>query len=80
MLLAVAVLLLQFQPAFTVWTPADSASTLDRSASLDRTRAKTADSTADILFSLGRSGESERRIAFLVWRSFREDGFDSSGR
>jgi hypothetical protein len=57
MLLAVAVFLLQFQPAFTVWTPADSASTSDRSASVDRTRAKTADSTANIFNSASGSPE-----------------------
>ena len=53
MLLAVAVFLLQFQPA----TPADSASTSGRSASVDRTRAKTADSTADIFNSASGARE-----------------------
>jgi hypothetical protein len=57
MLLAVAVFLLQFQPAFAVWTPADSASTSGRSASVDRTRAKTADSTADIFNSASGARE-----------------------
>src|ERR1700693_546390 len=51
MLLAVAVFLLQFQPAFTVWTPADLASTSERSASADRARRKIADSTANIFNS-----------------------------
>jgi len=46
MVLAVAVFLLQLQPAFTVCTPADAATTSDRSASLDRTRPKTEDLTA----------------------------------
>ena len=46
MVLAVAVFLLQLQPAFTVWTPADAATTSDRSASLDRTRPKIEDPTA----------------------------------
>jgi hypothetical protein len=49
MLLAVAVFLLQFQPAFAVWTPAES-------ASVDRTRAKTA-STADIFNSASGAWE-----------------------
>jgi hypothetical protein len=51
MMLAVAVFLLQLQPAFAVCTPADLASTSDRSASVDRTRAKMGDSTANIFAS-----------------------------
>ena len=51
MLLAVAFFLLQFQPAFTVCRPADSASTADRSASVDRTGAKTADSAVNMFSS-----------------------------
>lgn len=46
MVLAVAVFLLQLQPAFTIWTPADTATTSDRPASLDRTRPKAEDPTA----------------------------------
>ena len=51
MVLAVAVFLLQLQPAFTVCAPACVASTSDRSASLDRTRAKTVDPAANVLNS-----------------------------
>ena len=59
MLLAVAVFLLQFQPA----TPADSASTSGRSASVDRTRAKTADSTADIFNSASGAREKASSLS-----------------
>jgi hypothetical protein len=58
MLLAVAVFLLQFQPAFTVSTPADSASTSDRSASVDRRRTKTVDSAASILNSASDASQN----------------------
>jgi hypothetical protein len=51
MVLAVAVFLLQLQPAFAVCTPANLASTSDRSVSLDRTRPKTVDPTANIFDS-----------------------------
>jgi hypothetical protein len=51
MVLAVAVFLLQLQPAITICTPADIASTSDRSVSLDQTRPKTVDSTANIIDS-----------------------------
>jgi hypothetical protein len=46
MVLAVAVFLLQLQPAYAICTPASLASTSDRSASLDRTRPKTEGTTA----------------------------------
>jgi len=46
MVLAVAVFLLQLQPAYAICTPASLASTSDRSASLDRTLPKTEDLTA----------------------------------
>jgi hypothetical protein len=52
MVLAVAVFLLQLQPAITICTPADIASTSDRSVSLDQTRPKTVDSTANIMDSI----------------------------
>src|ERR1700722_633335 len=51
MVLAVAVFLLQLQPGLTVCTPAELASTSDRTASLDRTRTKMADPTANIFDS-----------------------------
>src|ERR1700684_1996845 len=58
MMLAVAVFLLQLQPAFAVCTPADLALTSDRSALADRTRAKTVDPTANIFDSVSDAAEN----------------------
>ena len=82
MLLAVAVFLLPFQPAFTVWTPADSASTSGRSASVDRTRAKTADSTAGIFNSASGAPEkaSEESSSLSAAASVKMDSIHPDGK
>jgi len=51
MVLAVAVFLLQLQPAYVICTPAEVASTSDRSVSVDRTQTKTVDPAANIFDS-----------------------------
>jgi hypothetical protein len=51
MVLAVAVFLLQLQPAITICTPAYLALAPDRSASADQTRPKTVDPAANVLDS-----------------------------